>query len=97
VPDPVTVKLEPSIEAGFIGLLKTAVTIELGHAAAAPLIGATELTVGGVTVGLLPLLSGSLQAAPTISNRNVMKQIVRLLTLDMTVIFCPLGLATASR
>ena len=97
MPDPVTVKLEPSIEAEFIALLKTAVTIELGQAVAAPLIGATEVTVGGVTVGLLPLLPGSLQAALTISNRNVMKKIVRLLTLDITVIFCPLGLATASR
>ena len=80
-------KVEPSIEAGFIALLKTAVTIELEHAAADPLIGATEVTVGGVTVGLLPLLSGSLQAALTISNRNVMKHIVRLLTLDITFIF----------
>lgn len=97
MPDPVTVKLEPSIDAGFIALLKMAVTIELGHAARAPLVGATDDTIGGVTVGLLLLLSGSLQPAPTISNRNVMKQIARLLTRDITVILCPLGLATALR
>jgi hypothetical protein len=43
---------------------------------AAPLAGATEPMIGGAAVGLLLLLSGSLEPVLTISNRNVIKQIV---------------------
>jgi uncharacterized protein (DUF58 family) len=57
VPGPVTVKVEPSIDAGFIGLLKVAVTIELGQAPAAPLGGVREVTTGELTVGFVPDLS----------------------------------------
>jgi hypothetical protein len=56
-PGPVTRKVEPSIDAGFIGLLNVAVTIEFGHAPAAPLGGVRELATGELTVGFVPDLS----------------------------------------
>jgi hypothetical protein len=63
------------IVAGFIALLKVAVTIVFGQAPTAPSGGATEITVGGVTPGL-PALSGSLHPAPKTSNRNAVNQIL---------------------
>src|ERR1700688_4455007 len=95
VPGAVNVKVVPLIVAGFIALLKVAVTIVLGHAPIEPLGGATEITVGAVKPGL-GLLSGSLQSAPTISSRNVMKQILRWLYLRMTFILLPPGLTAAA-
>jgi hypothetical protein len=71
------VKVVSLIDAGFIALLKVAVTIVLGHAPAAPSGGATEITVGGVTPGFLPVLSGSPHPAPTtMSSRNAVNQIL---------------------
>lgn len=61
---------------GFIALLKVAVTTALGQMPAVPLRGVTEATMGGVTVGLLPLLSGSLHPAAKMSSKNAMKQIL---------------------
>jgi hypothetical protein len=57
VPGPASVKVVPSMVAGFIATLKAAVTIVLEHEPMAPPRGATEFTVGGVTVGLVPVLS----------------------------------------
>jgi hypothetical protein len=51
------VKVVPLMVAGFIATLKVAVTVVLGHAVMEAFRGAAEVTVGGVTVGLLPLLS----------------------------------------
>ena len=72
----VTVKVVVSMVAGFIALLKVTVTVALGHIPVAPLTGVTETTVGGVTVGLVPDLSGSLQPAAKMSSRNAVKQIL---------------------
>jgi hypothetical protein len=64
------------IVAGFIALLKVAVITVLGQTPTAPLEGNSEVTVAGIKPGLLPVLSGSLHPAPTMSSRDVMNQIV---------------------
>jgi len=94
VPD-VNVKVVLLIDAGFIALLKVAVTIVLGHASTAPLGGATEITVAGTKPGLVPVLSGSLHPVATMSSRNAGNQILGLLYLRMTVILLPLGFTAA--
>jgi len=70
---------------GFIALLKVAVTTVFGHAPAAALGGAADITVGGVRVGFPPVSSGSLHPVATTSSRNTMKQIVSVLYLRMTI------------
>src|SRR5580704_5273499 len=92
----VTVKVVALMLEGFIALLKVAVTVVFGQTPFAPLAGITETTVGGVTVRLTPALSGSLHAAPTISDRSAVNQIIRCLCLRMTVILLPLGGTTAA-
>ena len=71
-----TVKVVALMVEGFIALLKVAVTTALGHMLAAPLGGATEITVGGVTVELVPALSGSLHPVAKTSSRNAVNQIL---------------------
>ena len=73
-----TIKVVALMVEGFIALLKVTVTTELGQTPAAPLRGVTEATVGGVTVGFVPVLSGSLHPAAKakMSSRNAVKQIV---------------------
>jgi hypothetical protein len=57
-------------------LLKVAVTVVLAQTPVAQLGGATEITVGGVTVEFVPVLSGSLlHPAAKTSSRNAVKQI----------------------
>jgi hypothetical protein len=56
---PVSVKVVALMVDGFMALLKVAVTAALAQAPLAPLGGATEITAGAVTPGLLPLLSES--------------------------------------
>jgi hypothetical protein len=70
-----TVKVVALMVEGFIALLKVAVIVALGHIPAAPLSGVAEATVGGVTVELMPVLSGSLHPAAKMSSRNAVKQI----------------------
>jgi len=72
------------IVAGFIALVKVAVTIVFGQAPAAPLGGATDATVGAVRPGFPPVSSGSPQPL-AISSRNEMKQIVSALYLRMSI------------
>ena len=79
------------IDAGFIALLKVAVTIVLGQTPTAPLGGATDVTVGGRRLGLVPVLSGSPHPAQKVSSKNAMNHVVALLYLRMTVILLPLG------
>jgi hypothetical protein len=64
------------MDEGFIALLKVAVTMVLGQAPMAPLGGATEITVGGVTVGLMPALSRSLHPLADMSSKNAANQIL---------------------
>jgi hypothetical protein len=59
---------------GFIALLKVAVTVALRHTPLEPLIGDTDDTVGGVTVELMPVLSGSLHPVAK-NSRNAVRQI----------------------
>jgi hypothetical protein len=87
----VSVKVAPVIVAGFIALLKVAVIMVLGHAPTSPFGGATEITVGGRRLGLVPVLSGSPHAAQETSNRNAMNHVVASLYLGMTGILLPLG------
>jgi len=71
-----TVKVVALMVEGFIALLKVAVITALGHTPAAPLAGATEITVGGLRVGLVPALSGSLHPAAKMIRRNAVNQIL---------------------
>ncbi len=73
--------------AGFIALLNVTVTTVLGHAPGAALGGASEIAVGGVTVGLgVELWSGSLHPAVKMSSRNAANPIVCVPYLCMAVI-----------
>jgi hypothetical protein len=81
----VKVKVVVLMVAGFMATLKLAVTTVFGHAPAAPLGGATAVTVGGIKPRLVAL-SASLHPVATISNRNTGNQILGLLYLRMTVI-----------
>jgi hypothetical protein len=82
---------------GFIALLKVAVTVAVGHAPLEPLKGATETTVGGVRVALVPALSGSLHPAAIMSSRNTAKQTLGFLYPGMTVILLPPGSTAAAQ
>jgi hypothetical protein len=73
VPGPVNVKVVPLIDVEFIATLKVAVTVVLGQRPAAPLRGATEITVGGVKTGLAP---GLQHPELKMSSRNTANQIV---------------------
>jgi hypothetical protein len=64
VPGPVKVKVVALIVAGFIAWLKVAVTTVVQRPAA-PLIGVSEITVGGIKPRLVPVLSGSLRQVAT--------------------------------
>jgi hypothetical protein len=78
-----TVKVVALMVEGFIALLKVIVTTVLGQTPAAPLRGTTEAALGGVTVGLVPVLSGSLHPAAIMSSRNAVQQSVRFLYVDI--------------
>ena len=80
-----------SIDAGFIALLKVAVTIVLGQAPTAPLGGATEITAGAVRPGFVPDLSGSPHPATTMSSRNAANQILWLFSLRISTAFYSYG------
>jgi hypothetical protein len=76
------------IVAGFMALLKVAVTAALWQMPETPTPGFTETTVGGVSgepgFPTPEFLSGSLHAVVTISSRNAVNQILELLSLRMT-------------
>jgi hypothetical protein len=65
------VKVVASIDAGLIALLNVAVTLVLGHAPDAPVGGITDITEGGVNVGLVSLLPGSPHAIMKTSSNAV--------------------------
>jgi len=71
-----TVKVVALMVEGFIALLKVAVITALGHMPTAALGGVSEITVGGVRVGLVPDLSGSLHPAAKMNSRNTVNQIL---------------------
>jgi hypothetical protein len=73
---PVNVKVVALMVAGFIALLKAAVTIVSVQAPVEPLSGATVVTKGGVRPAFAPVLSGSLHAVAIMSSKNDVKQIV---------------------
>jgi hypothetical protein len=73
---PVRVKVVELIVAGFMALLKVAVTIVLIQAPLAPVSGATDTATGAVKPGFPPDSSGSLHPVATKSSRIDMKQIV---------------------
>ena|ERR1700722_9097502 len=82
---PFNVKVVPLIVAGFIALLKVAVTTVLTQAPLAPSTGATVMTTGEERPAFPPLLSGSLHPVAIISNRK-----------DIEPIVCALYLAIAT-
>jgi hypothetical protein len=70
----VTVKVVALMVAGCIATLKVAVITAVGQTPAAPRGGVSEITVGGIRPGLVPVLSGSLHPAAKMSSRNAMNQ-----------------------
>jgi hypothetical protein len=80
-PGPVTVNVEVLMVAGFIGLLKVALTTAVfGQTPTLPFGGVTTVTVGGLVgeEGVMTApLSGSLHPASEPSSRSARKQIVR--------------------
>ena len=69
-----TVKVVVLMVAGFIASLKVAVTSAREHNAVAPLVGVTEITVGGVRPEISVLRSGSPHPVTRRSIRNAMNQ-----------------------
>ena len=79
-PGPVSLNVEVLMVAGFIGLLKVALTTAVfGQTPTLPLGGVTTVTVGALVgeEGPTAALSGSLHPASEPSSRSAMKQIVR--------------------
>jgi hypothetical protein len=73
------------------------VTMVLGQTPTAPFGGATDVTVGGRRLGLVPVLSGSPHPAQKVSSKNAMNHVVASLYLRMTVILLPLGTTSAAQ
>jgi hypothetical protein len=89
VPGPVNVKVVVVIVAGFIALLNVAVMrTVLGQTRVEASSGVTEVTVGGVKGSVGPpapaFLSGSLQLASTMTNKNSGIQILQAFNLDIS-------------
>ena len=81
---PVKMKVAALMVAGFICLLKAAVTIGLVQAPVEP-YGATAVTTGAVRPALPPVLSGSLHPIMTTRSRNAVKLIVSVRYLCMAI------------